>query len=97
MTDLPVDELFPQEGSVRPVTVEPKKSAGTLSMAEEQRAETVPFSGSDNNSQNPALTTASSRRPEPSFEDSFAARIAKVQRQTVDIKQQLGKINFTDQ
>ncbi|UVW35144.1 hypothetical protein NYF23_00720 [SAR92 clade bacterium H455] len=97
MTNLPPDELFSQEGSVRPVTVEPKENSATRSLPELAFVETVALKESGNNSANLALAEASAAPPKPTLEASFAARIAKVQRQTVDIKEQLDKIKFTDQ
>jgi len=97
MTDLPADELFPQEGPVRPVTVEPKENSPTPSLLEVASVETVAFKGSGNRSENLALTEASAVPTKPPLEASFAVRVAKVQRQTVDIKEQLDKIKFTDQ
>ncbi|EAS47830.1 hypothetical protein GB2207_08476 [marine gamma proteobacterium HTCC2207] len=93
MTDLPTDELFPQEGPVRPVAVEPKENSATPSLPEVASVETVAVKGSGNSSENLALTAASTAPPKA----SFAGRIAKVKRQTVDIRTQLDKIKFTDQ
>mgnify|MGYP000226911813 CR=1 FL=1 len=95
MTDIPTDELFPQEGSVRPVTVEPKDNAATPSVPESEPVESASLGGSGSVQEKPTVTAV--KVPKPSVECSFAARIAKVQRQTVDIKQQLDNINFTDQ
>ncbi len=101
MTETPKDELFPQDGSVRPVTVEPKAKKPAPSIPELAPVETATPSESDNLSEGQTVITAEASEPsklrKPPAVICFADRIAKVQGQTVDIKQQLDNINFTDQ
>jgi len=101
MTNISKDELFPQEGSVRPVKVEPKAKKPAAPIPELEPVKTAPPRESDGGSEQPTVVTKeaterSELRKAPAG-ICFADRIAKVQRQTVDIKKQIENINFTDQ
>ena len=95
MTDIPADELFPHSGPVRPVRVESRNRPAALSVPTVESDQAARASAVDNNSANAG--TSEARLSNRSNQDSFAARLAKVKRQTVDTNRQLENINFTDQ
>ena len=95
MTDIPADELFPHSGPVRPVRVESRNRPAALSVPTVESDQAAGSSTADNNSANAGASEAMPSNR--SNQDSFAARLAKVKRQTVDTNRQLEKINFTDQ
>jgi hypothetical protein len=95
MTDIPADELFPHSGPVRPVRVESRHRQGAFSVLKVESDQAAGSSTADNNSANAG--TREAKPSNPSNQDSFAARLAKVKRQTVDTNRQLENIKFTDQ